>query len=134
MSPERVRGDSYNTAADIWSFGVVAYECAVGSSPFKVEANLNIFEFLKAIEEPITVPPSVCAVLQHTHVNACCCQIYDKKQVPYCRSGHVLTDTCNDLQCCRSNIYLFQLRIPAHTHQHSLMIAVLCCVTLCGVV
>uniref|UniRef100_A0A7S4G0H8 mitogen-activated protein kinase kinase n=1 Tax=Eutreptiella gymnastica TaxID=73025 RepID=A0A7S4G0H8_9EUGL len=59
MSPERVRGDSYNTAADIWSFGVVAYECAVGSSPFKVEANLNIFEFLKAIEEPITVPPSV---------------------------------------------------------------------------
>jgi len=56
MSPERLRGDTYGVSADIWSFGVVAYECATGQAAF---CQKGPFEVLQAVERPITVPPTV---------------------------------------------------------------------------
>lgn len=34
MSPERIRNQPYNYQSDIWSFGLVLYECATGRYPY----------------------------------------------------------------------------------------------------
>lgn len=42
MSPERIRGNmAYNSKCDIWSFGLVLFECALGEFPFKNEIKQN---------------------------------------------------------------------------------------------
>jgi serine/threonine protein kinase len=35
MAPEAVGGESLNAAADLWSLGVVLFECLTGERPFK---------------------------------------------------------------------------------------------------
>ena len=35
MAPEVLKGCSYNSKADIWSLGVVIYECLFGYCPFE---------------------------------------------------------------------------------------------------
>ena len=35
MAPERIAGDDYGTAADIWAVGIVLCECAQGAHPYK---------------------------------------------------------------------------------------------------
>ena len=35
MAPERLRGEDYSTASDIWGVGMVAYECCLGEHPYK---------------------------------------------------------------------------------------------------
>jgi serine/threonine-protein kinase ULK/ATG1 len=35
MAPEVLKGCSYNTKADVWSLGVVLYECLFGYCPFE---------------------------------------------------------------------------------------------------
>ena len=34
MSPERVREDKYGLKSDLWSLGVILYQCAIGNYPF----------------------------------------------------------------------------------------------------
>ena len=35
MAPEVLKGCSYNSKADVWSMGVVLYECMCGFCPFE---------------------------------------------------------------------------------------------------
>lgn len=42
MSPERLLpGNTYTSKCDIWSFGLILYECAIGKSPFKDQIKQN---------------------------------------------------------------------------------------------
>jgi serine/threonine-protein kinase ULK/ATG1 len=35
MAPEVLKGNSYNSKADIWSLGVVFFECLFGYCPYE---------------------------------------------------------------------------------------------------
>jgi mitogen-activated protein kinase kinase 3 len=39
MSPERIKNEPYSYMSDIWSFGLVMYECASGKYPFDEHSN-----------------------------------------------------------------------------------------------
>lgn len=56
MAPERLSGVSYSYAADIWSFGLILLELALGSYPYA--AADNYFKLLSQIQDgdPPTVP------------------------------------------------------------------------------
>lgn len=49
MSPERLRGKSYGSPSDIWSFGLVLLECTLGESPFRDVS--SVFDLVITIEE-----------------------------------------------------------------------------------
>eukprot|EP00667_Euglena_gracilis_P008217 EG_transcript_8329 len=56
MSPERLRGEKYTVSADVFSVGVVAFECATGRSPF---AHQGVFDLLNAMENVVPIPSNV---------------------------------------------------------------------------
>ena len=35
MSPERIHGEEYSYASDVWSFGLTIVECALGHFPYE---------------------------------------------------------------------------------------------------
>ena len=49
MAPERLRAEPYGRSSDVWSFGLIALECATGKTPFP-EIN-SIVELLVTVEE-----------------------------------------------------------------------------------
>ena len=60
MSPERFGLSKYAPSADIWSVGIVAYECAFGYPfPQFLKGFIPPFEFAAALEKPIPVPEKV---------------------------------------------------------------------------
>jgi len=46
MSPEQARGQDVDARADIWSLGVVIYECAAGREPFEGETPSDTLSFI----------------------------------------------------------------------------------------
>lgn len=48
MSPERLHGDSYTYASDIWGLGMVVVECALGRPPF--DSLHQYFDIVQAVE------------------------------------------------------------------------------------
>lgn len=53
MSPERIEGKDYTTNSDVWSLGLIIWECAVGYFPYFVNnqkpVNLNILSLRNLI-------------------------------------------------------------------------------------
>ncbi|MQM11148.1 hypothetical protein Taro_044050 [Colocasia esculenta] len=62
MSPERISGSSYDYKSDIWSFGLVILECAIGHFPYvsnEQEGWLSFYELLEAIvDQPPPAAPA----------------------------------------------------------------------------
>ncbi|WCJ42597.1 Mitogen-activated protein kinase kinase 6 [Euphorbia peplus] len=60
MSPERIKGSTYDYSSDIWSLGLVVLECAIGHFPYMQcedqQSGPSFYELLEAIVE--RPPPS----------------------------------------------------------------------------
>tara|TARA_B110001452_G_scaffold233848_1_gene211834 strand:+ start:84 stop:1304 length:1221 start_codon:yes stop_codon:yes gene_type:complete len=70
MAPERMKGDDYSFASDLWAIGVIALECAQGCHPLPATQ----YELLMALSEG--PPPQLPAELYTAELcalcNACC--------------------------------------------------------------
>lgn len=54
MAPEQVRNSAdLDLRADIWAFGVVAYQCVTGIPPFEGKSLLDLFERIAAADHPL---------------------------------------------------------------------------------
>lgn len=60
MSPERIKGERYGPASDIWSAGVVIAEILMGKFPFAAERVVTQFALLSGIlEKEIVLPEDI---------------------------------------------------------------------------
>lgn len=61
MAPEILCKHRYDARADIWSTGVILYECLFGEAPFASDTFAGLAEKIKS-NNPITIPSSTCRV------------------------------------------------------------------------
>jgi serine/threonine protein kinase len=54
MAPEVLKGDPYTTKADIWSLGVILYECLYGFCPFQSNSIANLISSID--NKPLHLP------------------------------------------------------------------------------
>lgn len=63
MSPEQTLGRSLDARTDLWSLGVLYFECLTGLRPFTGDSNLAIMQAITALPLP-PMPPAVPALAQ----------------------------------------------------------------------
>ena len=56
MSPERIRGDAYTTAADVWGLGVSLLAVVRGSAPFGGKQENEDAEYWRLVGEVVEAP------------------------------------------------------------------------------
>ena len=82
MSPERLLGDDYSFASDVWSVGVIVGYMSLGQFPFNLSDNSetgnNMFGLLKLIKEPMKFDSENASKELISFVNDCC--ILDPKK------------------------------------------------------
>jgi serine/threonine protein kinase len=67
MAPEQLRGDSVDARADVFAFGVIAYELATGEHPFGGSDPASLVERLVAERSPLSRtldPPALDAIVR----------------------------------------------------------------------
>jgi serine/threonine protein kinase len=67
MAPEQLRGDAVDARADVFAFGVIAYEVATGDHPFGGSDPASLLERLVADRSPLSQtlePPALDAVVR----------------------------------------------------------------------
>ncbi len=57
MAPEIMQGRRYDAKADLWSVGMILYECVVGKTPFRGRSQMELLRNIMA--RPLTIPSSV---------------------------------------------------------------------------
>ena len=68
MAPEQLRGDTVDARADVFAFGVIAYELATGEHPFGGNDPASLVERLVAERPPLSQtlqPPALDAIVRH---------------------------------------------------------------------
>jgi serine/threonine protein kinase len=82
MAPERLLGNQYSYASDVWSLGVIVAYLTFGYFPFNLQKNSdsgnNMFGLLKIVKEPIEFDPNTSKELV-SFVSKCCILDVEKR-------------------------------------------------------
>jgi len=54
MSPNRIKGNKHSSKSDIWSFGIVVLESAIGEYPYG-----NIPNYFLFLQKVVSIPPPI---------------------------------------------------------------------------
>eukprot|EP00127_Corallochytrium_limacisporum_P000545 Clim_evm1s18 gene=Clim_evmTU1s18 len=64
MAPEVMHGEAYDSKAELWSLGVITYECLVGRPPFNAESRQGLTRGIKDMARNLRFPSSMSNELQ----------------------------------------------------------------------